>query len=608
MSRTQFRLDSITGSLAAIDAVSTSKAAPAGIEASDLEGVLGQFAGAIKRIHGDGAFTNQDAGRFVHATSQFVGSISGSAHLKISGDITGSGEVRLDKAGGTKISVPGGKLSADIAGSFEVGMSNMASEAVVFKFAGAEKFSVSKVGDTAVKGTLDVDGQATLAGATVEDLSATEGALVFHTAAKKLVDNSNVKFDGSDLFVPGLKDSSLTATHVVFAGTSGELVGEAAFAYNAGSNVLSISGSQFGHNVTVGQDLTVTGDLKVQGAMTYLDTQNLLVKDAKIVISSGSLVDGAGIYLGDEAAGENIRWNVAGDKWIASDKFAADTMQALDLSDAIVWADASGNLVEVSNADLGAAIKGRLVDGTGVDLSLDSGTGITTISIGQEVYTTSSVTFASVTGSNLTANRLMASNGSKAMVSADLISWVAGTANQITATDDADGSITLSLPQDIHTGASPQFAALNIGTAHDILADGANLKFETTGYIKFDDAEGAYELAKAGEYASFDTAFTATSIVGALIELAAGGGGGKGKQVVALASDVTVVASKYPVVLTALDLGVLVDEAGCEKRLDVYLNGQLMVQGADYSVAIATDKLNFEFALKADDVVVAVIR
>ena len=64
---------------------------------------------------------------------------------------------------------------------------------------------------------------------------------------------------------------------------------------------------------------------------------------------------------------------------------------------------------------------------------------------------------------NLTASRLMATDASEKMTSvANLASWIAGTANQITVTDDGDGSITVSLPQNVHTGASPTFADATI--------------------------------------------------------------------------------------------------------------------------------------------------
>jgi len=69
-----------------------------------------------------------------------------------------------------------------------------------------------------------------------------------------------------------------------------------------------------------------------------------------------------------------------------------------------------------------------------------------------------------LTVSNLAANRLAATDGTKGLASvADLTDWVAGTANRVSVTDDGDGTITLSTPQDIHTGASPTFADITLG-------------------------------------------------------------------------------------------------------------------------------------------------
>lgn len=70
-------------------------------------------------------------------------------------------------------------------------------------------------------------------------------------------------------------------------------------------------------------------------------------------------------------------------------------------------------------------------------------------------------TFSTVTITSLTALRLVASNSLQALVSvANLQSWIDGTANQVITADNGDGSITLSLPQSIDTGASPTFANL----------------------------------------------------------------------------------------------------------------------------------------------------
>jgi len=78
----------------------------------------------------------------------------------------------------------------------------------------------------------------------------------------------------------------------------------------------------------------------------------------------------------------------------------------------------------------------------------------------------SSPTFADVTLSDLTASQLVQTDANKALASvADLTNWIAGTANRITVANDGDGTVTLSAPQDIHTGASPTFAGLTITNA-----------------------------------------------------------------------------------------------------------------------------------------------
>jgi len=62
------------------------------------------------------------------------------------------------------------------------------------------------------------------------------------------------------------------------------------------------------------------------------------------------------------------------------------------------------------------------------------------------------------------ASRLLALDADKDLESvSDLTGWIAGTANQITITDDTDGSVTLSTPQDIHTDATPEFNDIILG-------------------------------------------------------------------------------------------------------------------------------------------------
>ena len=115
---------------------------------------------------------------------------------------------------------------------------------------------------------------------------------------------------------------------------------------------------------------------------------------------------------------------------------------------------ASGEVVEILNVDQ--------VDGFDMD---------------QSVETDADVTFASLTLTDLTALRLTATDGSKVIVSVSALSaWIAGTVNQIVIADDGDGTITISTPQDIHTGASPTFVVATLSglTASRLMAtDGA---------------------------------------------------------------------------------------------------------------------------------------
>ena len=72
-------------------------------------------------------------------------------------------------------------------------------------------------------------------------------------------------------------------------------------------------------------------------------------------------------------------------------------------------------------------------------------------------------TYTGLTITELTASRLAATDANKKVVSVgNLASWIGGTTNRVSVADDSDGTITLSGPQDIHTGASPTFDALTL--------------------------------------------------------------------------------------------------------------------------------------------------
>jgi hypothetical protein len=69
-----------------------------------------------------------------------------------------------------------------------------------------------------------------------------------------------------------------------------------------------------------------------------------------------------------------------------------------------------------------------------------------TLSLPQNIDTDADVEFDSATLDDLTASLLISSDADKKLVSvSDLTAWIAGTADKISVTDDADGTVTLSI-------------------------------------------------------------------------------------------------------------------------------------------------------------------
>jgi hypothetical protein len=76
---------------------------------------------------------------------------------------------------------------------------------------------------------------------------------------------------------------------------------------------------------------------------------------------------------------------------------------------------------------------------------------------------------ASLTLSDLLASRLIATDAGKTLESVtDLTAWIIqSSANQVIVTYNGDGTVTLSLPQNIHLDATPEFAGIVIKDSGD---------------------------------------------------------------------------------------------------------------------------------------------
>jgi len=123
-------------------------------------------------------------------------------------------------------------------------------------------------------------------------------------------------------------------------------------------------------------------------------------------------------------------------------------------TDSLIYAASGGVLTS-----LGAASNGQLpigstgatpvlaaLTGTANQVTVTNGAGSITLSTPQDIHTgASNFTVAGETITDLTASRLMASDGSKVLSSvSDLTSWIAGT-TPVSVADDGDGTVTLDI-------------------------------------------------------------------------------------------------------------------------------------------------------------------
>lgn len=170
-----------------------------------------------------------------------------------------------------------------------------------------------------------------------------------------------------------------------------------------------------------------------------------------------------------------------------------------------VVAPALGSANQVAGIDsAGTDIEFKSILGTSNQITVTHGANSITLSTPQNIHTGASPTFAGLTLSGFSTAGIVTNNSSGVLASslgtanqvlgvnnaanAHEFKTISGTSNQITVTHGA-GTITLSTPQNIHTGASPTFAGLTLSgmTAGSVIFAG------TSGVLSQDNSNFFYD-------------------------------------------------------------------------------------------------------------------
>ena len=307
-----------------------------------------------------GAFT-ADAAALVKGAAEIVGAVkmnnslalTGSAELKSSMSVAGA----ADFNGG--ITANEIKIDGDVAGRlYIVGSSNEIQDSSLLTFNGTTfavtgKADVSgemKAGTIAMTG-FTVDASGNMAALSVKDASLTAGRVVFAGTAGDLADDGDFTFAADVLSIAtstfGL-NSSVAGTFAV-AGAS-DLNGVLDVAGQVDLAAANVATNVRG-GLNVAQNLTVTGDLIINGSTTTVNSTILTVDDINIELGSvatptDTTASGGGIIL-KGATEKKIIWTAA-KGWEFSEKIEAPS------------AILNGNLAAVSGTFSGdlAAVKG----------------------------------------------------------------------------------------------------------------------------------------------------------------------------------------------------------------------------------------------------------
>lgn len=230
-----------------------------------------------------------------------------------------------------------------------------------------------------VNGGADISGgETTLSSATISDL--TDNRIVISGPGGSLEDDANLTYDGSDLIVNSARITDLTSGRVLLAGSSGSVQDSSDLTFN-GSN-LSVNGSANVDNVringneidtssggltldsasgtiTVDDNLTVVGDLTVNGTQTVINTEILEVEDINIGIASAvpklnnSQLDGAGITIHGLDGDKTLSWDNSNSRLAFNTDVYAPNYYAgtYDGPNGVAYFDDSGKLVGAASTE-----------------------------------------------------------------------------------------------------------------------------------------------------------------------------------------------------------------------------------------------------------------
>jgi len=382
------------------------------------------------------------------------------------------------------------------------------------------------------------------------------GSIQYQTGAGTFSGSANLVFltSSNALSVTGDITSSANMSASAYYGDGSNLSGittgpagsDTQVQYNDGGSMAGSSNLTFD-----GSTFTVTGNAIATRVSASSGVSGSAVQGGSIssdgAITGGSLTDGTATITAGAISGGT---SYSGSTTIQGASVAVDgavTGGSLTDGTATITSGAGSGFTTFVGAQLsgstgvsGSALQGGSLTVSGYTVGVEAAS-----ALNQDLTTDASPTFTGATLSGLTATRLAATDGSSALSSTSLNSWVAGTSNQVSVADDGDGTITLSTPQSIDTGATVAFARVSgsIGVSGSVIQGGASTLASlavsdlTSGRVVLAGTSG--ELEDNGNLTFDGTSLTVTGDLTASVNVSASAFYGDGSNLTGIASTTT---------------------------------------------------------------------
>jgi hypothetical protein len=320
--------------------------------------------------------------------------------------------------------------------------------------------------------------------------------------------SQNLIVPGASIIVEGATDNAYETTLTVTDPTASRTITfpDATGTVALAENVAALSGATFTGAVS-GTDLTLSGNLTVNGTTTNINSTNLVVEDKNVVLGdtatpTDTTADGGGITL-KGATDKTFNWVDATDAWTSSEHINLASGKSLYLNGTLLK-DVTETLTNktltsptLTTPDLGTPSALTLTNATGLPVS----TGISGLGTNVATFlaTPSSANFASMISDEIGTGNVLLSDMATSAQSASYTLVLADKAKVVEMSVGSANNLTVPLNSSVAFPTGTQIHIVQTGSGQTTVVATGGVTINTATTLKLRAQWSAATLIKRAE-------------------------------------------------------------------------------------------------------------